>query len=343
MRPDATFASDNTSGVHPKIMEALQKANVGAAEPYGDDPWTAEAEKRFRALFGDDIEVFLVPLGTGANTLGFNRMVRSWQSVLCSDMAHTCTTESGAIEAVVGCKMTPIPSVHGKIAAEAIPAFLTEMGNPHHNQPGLIALTQSTEVATVYTPEEIRAIVEVAHANGLYVHIDGARIANATAALGVGVRSFTRDLGVDMMSFGGTKNGLMMAESVVVFNKDLARDMPTLRKQNLQLASKMRFLAAQYIAYFEDDLWMENARHANGMARLLASLVEDMPHVRLAHPVDSNGVFVNMEPEHIAALQQEYLFHEVDPAAHTVRWMLSFNTTEAQVRTFAQAVGRLAR
>ena len=199
--------------------------------------------------------MFLVPLGTGANVLGFNRMIRSWHSILCSDMAHTHTSESGAVEAVVGCKMTPIPSVHGKISAGALSAYLTDMGSPHHSQPGLVALTQSTEVATVYTPEEIKAIVDVAHANGLFVHMDGARIANAAVALGCDVRSFTKDLGVDMMSFGGTKNGMMMAESVVVFNKDFVRDFVTLRKQNLQLASKMRFLAAQYIAYFKDGLW----------------------------------------------------------------------------------------
>ena len=221
---DCTFSSDNTSGVHPKVMEALNKANVGAAEPYGDDPWTAEAEGCFKALFGDDVDVFLVPLGTGANVLGFNRMIRSWHSVLCSDMAHTHTSESGAVEAIVGCKMTPLPSVHGKISAGALSAYLTDMGSPHHNQPGLVALTQSTEVATVYTPEEIKAIVDVAHANGLYVHMDGARIANAAVALGCDVRSFTKDLGVDMMSFGGTKNGMMMAESVVVFNKDFVRE-----------------------------------------------------------------------------------------------------------------------
>jgi threonine aldolase len=189
---DCTFASDNTSGVHPKVMEALNKANVGAAEPYGDDPWTAEAEGCFKALFGDDVDVFLVPLGTGANVLGFNRMIRSWHSILCSDMAHTHTSESGAVEAVVGCKMTPIPSVHGKISAGALSAYLTDMGSPHHSQPGLVALTQSTEVATVYTPEEIKAIVDVAHANGLFVHMDGARIANAAVALGCDVRPSPR-------------------------------------------------------------------------------------------------------------------------------------------------------
>ncbi len=339
---DCTFASDNTSGAHPKVMEALLRANSGPAEPYGDDPWTAEAEASFRRLFGDDARVFLVPLGTGANVLGFNSMVRSWQAILCSDMAHTHTTESGAVEAIVGCKMLPLPSVHGKIKPEDLLPHFAALGDAHHNQPRLVALTQATEVGTVYTPEEIRAIADLAHAHGLYVHMDGARIANAVAALGCDVRTLTRDAGVDVMSFGGTKNGLMMAESVVIFNQDFARDFPTLRKQNLLLASKMRFLAAQYVAYFTDDLWLENARHANAMARLLADLVADMPHVTLAHPVDTNGVFVNLSPERSAKLQERYLFHEVDPVAHTVRWMLSFNTTEEQVRAFAKAVAEVA-
>ena len=336
------FASDNTSGVHPLILEALGRANTGAALPYGDDPWTAEAEAAFKGLLGEDIDVFLVPLGTAANTLGFNSILRSWHAVVCSDMAHTHTTESGAIEAVVGCKMLPVASRHGKIAAADIPAFFSDFGSPHHSQPRLVALTQSTEVGTVYTPDEIRAITDTAHRNGMYVHMDGARIANAVAALGGDVRAVTRDLGIDVMSFGGTKNGLMMAESVVFFNRDFARDFVTMRKQCLQLASKMRFLAAQYVAYFKDGLWLENARHANGMARLLWSLLADMPHVSLAHPVETNGVFINMRPADILRLQETYSCYEVDAAAHTVRLMCSFNTTEAEVRALAQTIGSFA-
>ena len=335
------FASDNTSGIHPKVLEALACANEGTALPYGDDPWTAEAEACFRTLFGDDIDVFLVPLGTGANILAFNSMVRSWNAVICSDIAHTLTTESGAVEAIVGCKMLGVPSVHGKIDPGAVEACLGMLGDPHHNQPRLVALTQATEVGTLYTPDEIRALCDCAHRHGLFVHVDGARIANAVAAQGMDVRSLTRDLGVDVMSFGGTKNGMMMGEAVLIFNRDFARDFGTMRKQCLQLHSKMRFLAAQYIAYFRDGLWLENARHANAMARLMAELVKDMPHVSLAHPVETNGVFVNLSPEVIRALQEQYVFYEVDSAVHTVRWMFSFNTREEDVHALAEAVGRL--
>lgn len=336
------FASDNTSGIHPRILEAMASANEGAALPYGDDPWTAEAEACFRSLFGDDIEVFLVPLGTGANTLSFNSMVRSWNAVICSDMAHTLTTESGAIEAIVGCKMLPVPSVHGKIDPAAVESCLDVLGDPHHNQPRLVALTQATEVGTLYTPDEIRALCDTAHRNGLLVHVDGARIANAVAAQGGDARALTRDLGVDVMSFGGTKNGMMMGEAVLFFNRDFADGFGTLRKQCLQLHSKMRFLAAQYVAYFRDGLWLENARHANAMARLMAELVADMPHVSLAHPVETNGVFANMRPEDISRLQEQYAFYEVDPVAHTVRWMFSFNTQKEDVYALAEALGRLA-
>ncbi|MEG2005330.1 MAG: beta-eliminating lyase-related protein, partial [Bilophila sp.] len=280
-------------------------------------------------------------LGTGANTLAFNSMLRSWNAILCSDMAHTCTTESGAVEAIVGCKMLPIPSVHGKIQASDIVPHLANLGSQHQNQPRVVALTQATEVGTLYTPEELRAITETAHQHGLYVHMDGARIANATAALGGNVRALTRDLGVDVLSFGGTKNGMMMGEAVVFFNREFAHSFPTMRKQCLQLASKMRFFAAQFISYFKDDLWLENARHANKMARLLAGSIADLPYITLAHPVETNGVFVNMQPEHIAALQQDYAFHEVDPVAHTARWMLSFNTTEQEVLAFIEAIRKL--
>lgn len=325
---DYIFASSNTSGVHPKVMEALNKANVGAVEPYGDSPWTAEAEGCFKALFGGDVGVFLVPLGTGANVLGFNRMIRSWRSILYSDTAHTHTSESGAVEAVVGYEMTPIPPVHGKTSVGAFSVYLTDTGSLHHNQPGLVALVQPTEVVMVYTPEEIKAVVDVARANGLFVYMDGARIVDTAVVLGCDVRSFTKDLGMDMMSFGGTENGMMMAESVVVFNKDFARDFVTLRKWNLQFASKMRFLVAQYIAYSKDGLRLGDAQHANNTARLLADLISGMPHMELAHPVESSGVLVNMKPGHTAALQRQYMFREVEPFVHTARWMLSSNTSE---------------
>ena len=331
---DCTFASDNTSGVHPKVMEALNKANVGAAEPYGDDPWTAEAEGCFKALFGDDVDVFLVPLGTGANVLGFNRMIRSWHSILCSDMAHTHTSESGAVEAVVGCKMTPIPSVHGKISAGALSAYLTDMGSPHHSQPGLVALTQSTEVATVYTPEEIKAIVDVAHANGLFVHMDGARIANACASLGLSLRALTVDCGIDVLSFGGTKNGLMMGECVIVFDDSLKSEARFIRKQSAQLASKMRYLSCQFTAYLTDELWLKNATHANAMAKRLADALEQVHGVRFPQRVESNQLFLTMPRAETDRMLQTYFFYFWNEEADEIRLVTSFDTTEEDIDTF---------
>lgn len=335
------FASDNTSGVHARILEALARANTGAALPYGDDFWTQQAETCFKTLFGEDIAVFLVPLGTGANILALKSMARSWDAVLCSELAHSYTTESGAVEAIVGCKMYPLPSSLGKIRAEDILPYLVEKGSPHHNQPRVVALTQPTEVGTVYTEEEIRSIVQVAHAHGLYVHMDGARIANAAVALGKSVRSFTKDLGVDALSFGGTKNGMLSGEAVVFFNTAFTSDFPTIRKQCLQLTSKMRFWAAQFLEYFRNDLWLQNAAHANAMARLLAHLLKEIPQVSLAYPVETNGVFAYFKPEYSTQLQKEYAFYEVDAKEHIVRWMMSFDTTEEQVRQFAQAVRRI--
>lgn len=337
------FASDNTSGVHPRILQALERANIGAAKPYGDDPWTAQAENVFRGIFGEDIDVFLVMLGTGSNTLALRAMTRPWQAIVCSDMAHTHTTESGAVEALIGCKMLPLPNVNGKIRAADILRPLQDLGNAHHSQPHVVALTQATEVATIYTVSEIREICTLAHEHGLLVHMDGARIANAAATLGCPIREFTRDAGVDILSFGGTKNGMLCGEAVVIFNRELSKDFLTQRKQCLQLHSKMRYLAAQFIEYFKDDLWLENARHANAMAQRLRQHIASMPHVRLAFPVEANGVFAMLTPAHIAALQEKYYFYEVDSENHTVRWMMSYDTTEEQVDQFAADIAALAK
>lgn len=337
-----TFASDNTSGVHPRILQAMERANIGSAKPYGDDPWTAQAEEVFKSLFGDDIDVFLVMLGTGSNTLALRAMTRPWQSILCSDMAHTHTTESGAVEALVGCKMIPLPSINGKLRAADLLAPLKSLGSAHHPQPHVVGLTQATEVATLYTSAEIREICSLAHDHGLLVHMDGARIANAAANLGCPIREFTRDAGVDILSFGGTKNGMLCGEAVLVFNRELSKDFLTQRKQCLQLHSKMRFLAAQFIEYFKDDLWLENARHANAMAQRLRQHIASMSHVRLAHPVEANGVFAILSPAHILKLQEKYYFYEVDSETHTVRWMLSYDTTEEQVDQFAAAIAAVA-
>lgn len=338
------FSSDNTTGVHPKIMQALCEAADGAALPYGDDEWSLQAEADFKKIFGDDIHVFLVPQGTGSNILGIRALVRPWQSLLASETAHTCTSESGAVEALAGCRMTLLPAPHGKLSAGDIPARCTNLHTPHETAPGALLLTQITEVGTVYSVEEVRDICKTAHAHGLPVHMDGARFANAVAALGCDARALARDAGVDMLSFGGTKNGLMFGEAIVIFNPAFAKDFATLRKQSLQLMSKHRYLGAQFVAYLKDDLWLESARHANAMARRMADGLAAMPHVAMAHPVDANMLFANLPVPLMQHLLTRFSFNEVDPVHHTARWVCSFNTTEQQVddllnaiKTFAEA------
>lgn len=336
--PTWDFASDNTSGVHPRIMEALLKANDGSAEPYGDDEWTARAAAAFRRMFGDDAEVFLVPQGTGSNVLGLRAMAAPWQSVLASSSAHTLTSESGAVEAVVGARITPLPASHGKITPEAVERACTGLHLPHEPVPGVLALTQTTEASTVYTVDELRALCATAKKHDLLVHLDGARFANAVASLGCDPRQLAREAGVDMLSFGGTKNGLMYGEAILIFNPALSRHFAVLRKQCLQLMSKQRFLGAQFEVYLQGDLWLELAAHANAMARRLALAVAGAPSLAFAHPVEGNGVFANLPPAALARLQERYAFGVVDPVNNTARWMCSFATTPAQVDELAAAV-----
>ena len=335
------FASDNTSGVHPRIMEALIRANEGAAPPYGDDPWTERAAQGFRRLFGKDVAVFLVPQGTGSNVLGLRAMTAPWQSILVSDSAHTLTSESGAVEAVVGARLTVLPAQHAKIAPEAVDRACTDLHLPHEPVPGVLALTQSTEASTVYNADELRALCAAARRHELLVHMDGARFANAVAALGCEPRTLANDAGVDMLTFGGTKNGLMFGEAILIFNPALARHFAVLRKQCLQLMSKQRFLGAQFEAYLEGDLWLELATHANAMARRLAKALETCPHARLAHPVDGNGVFVSLPPEQLERLHERFAFGVVDSAQHVARFMCAFNTTPGQVDELATAIREL--
>lgn len=331
------FASDNTSGVHQKVMQALLAANEGPAVPYGDDPWTERAVAGFHSLFGEDVDVFLVPHGTGANVLALRAMVRPWRTVLLADVGHPVSSESSAVEAVSGCRLALLPSCHGKVdPADIAPAF--HVHTPHETAPGVLALTQSTELGTVYTADELRALCAEAHTHGIPVFMDGARFANAVAATGQDPRTLARETGVDVMTFGGTKNGLMYGEAILFFNRTFAQDFATQRKQALQLVSKQRFLGAQFEAYLEGGLWLEMAAHANAMARRLADGVAGHKAVSLVHPVETNGVFLSMQPAHQAQLLKQFLFHEVDAAAHTIRLMCAFNTTPAEVDNLVTAV-----
>lgn len=336
-----SFASDNTSGVHPRIFKAMERANAGHARPYGQDSYTEQAQEVFARHFGPDIDTYFVFLGTAANVLGLRAVTRPWHSVVCADVAHINVDECGAPESITGSKLQVVPSHDGRIRVKDVASLLHRVGNMHHTQPRVISITQATEFGTVYAPAQVRAFADFAHANGMLLHMDGARLANAAAALGVSLAGLSRDVGVDVLSFGGTKNGMMFGEAVIFFNPELSREFNFIRKQGMQLVSKMRFIAAQFIEMLRDDLWLENARNANAMARLLADALCDLPHVVITRPVEANVVFARLSPEHIARLQQDFYFYEWDPVLHEVRWMTGFDTTEEQVRALADAVTAL--
>lgn len=335
-----SFASDNNSGVHPAVMQAMQDANQGHVVAYGDDPYTERAVATFKSLFGEQCQVYFVFLGTGANVLSLKALTHSFHSIICAETAHIQVDECGAPEKFTGCKLLPVPSVGGKITPEAIKRHLHGFEFEHHSQPRLISITQATELGTVYSVAELREITELAHAHNMYVHMDGARIANAAVKLGLEFREFTVEAGIDVLSFGGTKNGLMYGEAVVFLKPDLVPDFKYMRKQGMQLASKMRFIAAQFEAYLSHDLWRKNAAHANRMAQILAEKVGDIPQVQLTQPVETNGVFAIVPREIIPRLQAEYFFYVWDEARSEVRWMTSFDTTEADIENFVAALKR---
>lgn len=332
------FASDNYAGVHPRVMAALAAANDGPAPAYGADALTLAARDRIRELLGHTAEPFFVFLGTAANVLSLKAMTRPHHAVLCAETAHINVDECGAPEAALGCKLMSVPTPDGKLTPALLAPFLLHLGNEHHNQPRAVSIAQATELGTLYTPREIRALADFVHANGMLLHLDGARIANAAAALGCSLRELTADAGVDALSFGGTKNGLMFGEAVVFFRPELAAEFKYLRKQAMQLCSKMRFIAAQFLALLHDDLWLENARHANAMASLLALRLADAPGVSVTQEPQTNAVFATLAPGAIARLQERFAFYVWNHAKNEVRWMTSFATTEAEVEAFAAAV-----
>lgn len=333
-----SFGSDNHSGIHPKILEMMAAANNGHLIAYGDDEYTKQAEELIKKHFGVGAMFYPVFNGTGANVLSLKAATRPFHSVLCAKTAHINTDECGAPEHFTGCKLEPIETGDGKLRPEDVARKLQGRHDEHHNQPRIVSITQATEVGTTYTPEELRKLADYAHKQGLFLHMDGARIANAAAFLNVPFRDITTDAGVDILSFGGTKNGMMMGESVIVLNRELDNEIKFIRKQSMQLASKMRFLSAQFIAYLKDGLWLSNARHANKMARLLADMVRDVPGVKIAWPVEANGVFARLPKPVIPELQEQFFFYVWDEEQGIVRWMCSFDTEENHVRAFADAV-----
>jgi threonine aldolase len=332
------FASDNNAGVHPEVLAAVAAANVGHAAAYGEDPWTERATARLRTLFGGRAEVFFVFGGTAANVLGLQAALRPHQAVICSDVAHINVDECGAPEHFIGAKLLTVPTLDGKLTVSGASSRLTGVGVPHHVQPHVVSLTQATEYGTVYGVDEIRALADWAHGHSLLLHMDGARLANAAATLGLPLRAFTVDAGVDFLSFGGTKNGLLGAEAVVFFDPALAREFPYIRKQGMQLASKQRFLAAQFDALLVDDLWLRSARHANAMARRLADGVRDIPGVHVTQRVEANAVFAALPRAAIAPLMATYRFYVWNEQTSEVRWMTSFDTSEEDVDVFVARI-----
>ncbi len=340
MKPSRSFASDNNAGVHPEVLKAIAAANQGHVVGYGDDPYTGSAVRQFKRHFGDDIEVFFVFNGTAANCLGLKALINSYHAVICGEAAHIYVDECGAPERFTGCKLIPIPTQDGKLTVEGVRAAYHGIGVEHHVQPRVISITQATEVGTVYKPNELRQLANFAHEHGMFLHVDGTRIANAAAALGLKLREATRDLGVDVLSFGATKNGAMGAEAVIFFDPALAADFRYYRKQGMQLASKMRFLSVQFESLFHDDLWLRNAQHANRMAQLLKREVSKILQVKIVYRVEANGVFARIPRGAIAKLQKRYFFYVWNEEQSVVRWMCSWDTTEADVQQFVEFVRR---
>lgn len=342
--PVTSFASDNAAAVHPDVMEALVAANEGSALAYGADAWTERLEATFADLFGRPVVSALCWGGTGANVVALQSLLRPWQAVLCTDSAHIAVDECGAPERFTGAKLIDLPAPGAKLVPEQIAEHLHLLGDEHHVQPAVVSITQSTEAGTLYTADEVAAICDAAHSAGLRVHLDGARIANATAALGGsidGLRSTTVDAGVDVVSFGGTKAGMMYGEAVVFLDPELGRDVKFVRKQAGQLPSKMRYVAAQFEALLADDLWIRLAADANGRARQLAAAVADIDGVRLSRAPEVNSVFASLPRPAIDALQEWSFFWDWDVHIDEVRWMTSWATTDADIADFVAGV-RLA-
>ncbi len=333
-----SFGSDNHAGAHPDVLAAVVEANTGTVPAYGDDAVTAEAVRLMRSYFGDDAEVAFVFNGTGANVVGLQAMVRSFESIICAETAHINVDECGAPEKFLGAKLVDVATVGGKLTPDLVDAARWGVGDPHHVQAKVISITQSTELGTVYTLEEIRALSSYAHARDMLLHLDGARIANAAASLGVDLGELGRSAGVDVLSFGATKNGALGAEAVVVLRPELMPAMPFVRKQAMQLASKMRFVSAQFVALLSDDLWKRNAVHANAMAARLAAGVDGVAGVQVTDVPQANAVFAILDPRAIATLQDEFAFYTWNEATHQVRWMTSWATTEGDVDTFVTRI-----
>jgi threonine aldolase len=341
--PTRGLASDNQSGAHPEVLEAIAAANAGHVPAYGDDEYTARAVEVLRDHLGQDAEVFFVFGGTGANVSGLSAVLASWQAVICADTAHIACDEAGAPERFTGAKLLTVSTPDGKLTPELAGRVLTGIGVEHHSQPRVLSITQVSEMGTVYTAAEVRALAGFAHGNGLLLHMDGARLANAAVALDLPFSAFTTDAGVDVLSFGGTKNGMLYGEAVCFLGSqaaERARDFKYVRKQAAQLPSKCRFIAAQFAAMYEGDLWRRCAGNANDMAMRLADGVASITAVQVTQPVQANELFATLPAEAIPHLQEQCPFYVWTEHPSEVRWVTSWDTTPEDIDAFAQALKR---
>jgi threonine aldolase len=335
------FASDNWAPVHPAVLEAIARANTGHVHAYGTDPFTGEAVERLKAAFGPTADPFFVFNGTSANVLAIGSCCRPYETVICADTAHIVVDECGAVERLLGVRLTTVPSPSGKLTIDGMLSRVEGRGVEHRVQPRCVSITQATEYGTVYTPAELRSLVDAAHAAGLLVHMDGARLANAAAALGVSLAAITAECGLDVVSFGGTKNGALGAEAVIFFNPDLARDFMYRRKQMGQLASKMRYAAAQFTALMTDELWRANAAQANAMARRLGDGLSAIAGVTLTQPVEANAVFATVPKDAVPRLERAGAFYVWDERRTEIRLVCAFDTTPGDVDGFVDQARRV--
>lgn len=333
-----SFASDNNSGVHPSVMNAVLEANDNHAVGYGDDAWTEKAVQKIKEVFGNEADPFFVFNGTGANSVALQAVTRPFNSILCAETAHINVDECGAPGRMTGCAIVAIPTPDGKLTPELIKPRLHNFGVCHHSQPKAVYISQVSELGTVYTIEEVKAIADLLHVHDMYLHMDGARLANACAYLKCTMKELTVDAGVDILSFGGTKNGMMMGEAVVSFRPEITENLPYYRKQSAQLASKLRYLSAQFIPYLENNLWLENAMKANISAAHLAHILGQYPQIRFTQKVESNQLFFTLPAEALKKLQEKYFFYMWNEEINEARLVTSWDTTGEDLAEIEQTL-----
>lgn len=336
-----SFGSDNHSGVAPEIIDAISRANTGFQKAYGEDEYSELAIKEFKKILGENISLFFAFNGTGANTLCLNALTESYNAILCPDSAHINVDECGAPEKFTGCKLIPIKSHNGKVNVEDVRGELKGFGFQHHSQVKVLSISQPTELGTLYTSQEIKDLADLMHQHNCYLHVDGSRISNAAAALNTPISSFITDCGVDALSFGGTKNGMLLGEAAIFINPKLAENFLYIRKQSAQLFSKSRFIAAQFIEFLGSGLYLKLARHSNEMAKYLEMRVKEIEWIKISRPVETNAVFAFIPEEAYNKIVDRHFFYVWDESTFEVRWMCSFNTTREDIDAFVDDLKKI--